>query len=238
MLQYGRERPSTEGTKCVLWPWVMARHSIRPTSIFSCCFPMITRPHGSTILQFCSLKTKLQAHKPPGGMLQPEYTLKLDSGNIEPFHSFTRGTCIFCLFVCFLGFLFVFLDFATRCLQNSESFSSLNLVSTWMLGFALLFSPTGNHYCEMVFAWEEKYGKVHLFLDQLTADVFRGCKSNFTKLSSTQAIGNSPQFMTWCTGRIHHLLPSGLVETTDLGFCYIVPMWTQMRKPIATIPVI
>lgn len=101
------------------------------------------------------------------------------------------------VFVC-LFVLFFFLDFATRCLQNSESFSSLNLVSvsTWMLGFVLLFSPTGNHYCEMVLAWEEKYGKVHMFLDQLTADVFRGHQSDFTKLSSTQAIGNSSQFMT------------------------------------------
>lgn len=40
------------------------------------------------------------------------------------------------VFVC-LFFLFFFLDFATRCLQNSESFSSLNLVSCLNLDVGL-----------------------------------------------------------------------------------------------------
>lgn len=61
-----------------------------------------------------------------------------------------------------------------------------------------------------------------MFLDQLTTDVFKRHKSNFTKLSSSQATGNSPQLVTWFESHKYHLLPSGFVETTDTGFHGIV----------------
>lgn len=95
MLQYGREK-ARRGQVCAVA--LGSGSSFHKINID--LFLLLSHDHQAPRAQqfYSSLKTKLQAHRPPGGMLQPEHTLKLNSGNIEPFHGFTRGTRVFVLF--------------------------------------------------------------------------------------------------------------------------------------------